>query len=249
LRRAAHPGVLAIAVAAVMANCLALAQDDGAPLLADRSPEWQLARGGRLYDNWFAAQLAEPPFTPHPMLPAGTGIEPATSWRCPTCHGWDYGGGRIAGADRVLDAPSLAGMRGADPAPVAATLKAGSHGYTDAILTGESLYLLARFVVEGQHDVATYADPDTGAANGDPLDGRPIYQGVCISCHDVDGLAYIEGEPGDLASLGWLARARPAQVLHKIRNGQPGTEMVQLRFLTDAQISDLLAYLQTLPEP
>ena len=227
----------------------AAAEGAGAPEIANRSQEWQLARGGRIYDNWFAAQLAEPPLRPHPMLPAGSDVEPASSWRCSTCHGWDYRGSEIIGTAGTIKPPSLEKMRGVDVEVIAQLLRAEPHGYSPSLLPEQELRLVAHFVSEGQHDITAFADAKYVDSTGDPLSGRPIYQGVCISCHDSDGRAYIEGEPGDEVSLGWLSRNRTTQVLHKIRNGQPGTDMVQLRFLSNAQISDLLAYLQTLPDP
>ena len=57
---------------------------------------------------------------------------------------------------------------------------------------------------------------------------------------------YLNGEKGDRSSLGWVARNRPEQALHKIMNGVPAAEMLSLRFLSDIQIADLLAYLQSL---
>jgi len=166
-----------------------------------------------------------------------------------TCHGWDYQGGEMGGKAEEFNAPLPAKRAGTDANAIARLLRAAPHSYDPSMLSEGALGLVARFVVEGQHDIAFHADRQTGKAKGDPLEGRPVYQGVCISCHDGDGRAYIECEPGDQSSLGWLARNRPKQVLHKIRNGQPGTDMVQLRFLNDTQITNLLAYLQTLPDP
>ena len=247
MRMSVQLAVLAAGLAALISFGIGNGSADsaGVPELSDRSSEWQLARGGRIYDNWFAARLIEAPYTLHPMLPARSEIEPSTSWRCSTCHGWDYLGGEIIGSD----VPSLEELRGGEANAIERLLRAKPHGYTAAILPDQELGLVARFVVEGQHRTADYFDPVSGEAVGRAFEGRPIYQGVCISCHDADGRAYIEGEPGDEVSLGWLSRNRTAQVLHKIRNGQPGTDMVQLRFLTDAQIADLLSYLQTLPDP
>lgn len=234
--------------AVLLCGATANAQDIRVPPDDDRSHEWALSHGGKLYDNWFATQLLEPPVDGHPSLPENAKIHPASSWRCVSCHGWDYRGDVVSGPAGQMRAPSLAAMRGVDQARIGRILRSSPHGFGASILPDDMLELVARFVSQGQHDLADYADPVTGAANGHPLDGRPIYQGVCISCHNVDGLAYIVGEPGDLPSLGWLARNRPAQVLHKIRNGQPGADMVQLRFLSNDQVSDLLAYLQTLPD-
>ena len=83
-------------------------------------------------------------------------------------------------------------------------------------------------------------------SQGDPLRGKDVYDGICNRCHQADGKAPIYGEPGDVSSLGWIARQHPAQAAHKIRNGVPSADMVSLRFLDIEQIGDLLAYLQTL---
>ena len=37
-----------------------------------------------------------------------------------------------------------------------------------------------------------------------------------------------------------------AEALHKIRNGVPSADMLSLRFLPQARVTDLLTYLQTL---
>jgi mono/diheme cytochrome c family protein len=59
-------------------------------------------------------------------------------------------------------------------------------------------------------------------------------------------MAFISAEKGDLPSLGWVSRHKPAQALHKIRNGQPGADMVAIRFMDDRAVADLMAYIQTL---
>jgi hypothetical protein len=43
-----------------------------------------------------------------------------------------------------------------------------------------------------------------------------------------------------------VSRHRPAQALHKIRNGQPGADMVAIRFMEDSAVADLMAYIQSL---
>ena len=109
----------------------------------------------------------------------------------------------------------------------------------------EALHALSLFICCGQHDMRSLIGPN-GEAKGDPLRGKDVYDGVCNRCHQADGKAPIYGEPGDVSSLGWIARQHPAQATHKIRNGVPSADMVSLRFLEIEQIGDLLAYLQTL---
>ena len=104
---------------------------------------------------------------------------------------------------------------------------------------------MALFLSAGQHDMTEVISPE-GAAKGNSLKGKDIYQGVCISCHGETGREPIYGEPGGQSSLGWLSRNRPEEVVHKIRNGVPNADMLSLRFLDLSKIGDLLADLQTL---
>ena len=53
-----------------------------------------IARGGRLYDNWFEEIREHAPSRTHPAYPAsgGQSADAKTNWRCKECHGWDYRG-------------------------------------------------------------------------------------------------------------------------------------------------------------
>ena len=79
--------------------------------------------------------------------------------------------------------------------------------------------------------------------------GKDIYEGTCTRCHQADGKAPLYGEAGNKASLGWIARNRTEQAVHKIRNGVPLADMLSLRFLDRESLAGLLAYLQTLDPP
>ncbi|MCW9078495.1 MAG: hypothetical protein OQK74_04895, partial [Gammaproteobacteria bacterium] len=52
------------------------------------------ARGGQLYDKWYAVVGAKKPTASHPLYPADKKYvnEPKSNWRCKECHGWDYRG-------------------------------------------------------------------------------------------------------------------------------------------------------------
>ena len=95
-----------------------------------------VVRGGRLYDNWYRELHLPPPREPHPLLAetvTGAGAGAAASWRCATCHGWDYrGAAGMSGIER---------FRGADPAAVIAILTAADHGYGDILRPDELLDL------------------------------------------------------------------------------------------------------------
>jgi hypothetical protein len=52
---------------------------------------------------------------------------------------------------------------------------------------------------------------------------------------------------GDPTYVGTKANNNPVEVLHKIRNGHPGANMLSLRSLPIETAADVLAYAQTLP--
>ena len=58
----------------------------------ERSEVWSIARGGQLYDKWWAVLGHEKPQDTHPAYPADGKRKGDTTWRCKECHGWDYRG-------------------------------------------------------------------------------------------------------------------------------------------------------------
>ena len=127
---------------------------------------------------------------------------------------------------------------------IAAALKSGRHRKITEVLEPKQVEALSVFISVGQHDIREALSD--GKATGSAERGKDIFEGACVSCHQKDGKAYIQGEPGDKPALGWVAINRPAQALHKIRNGVPTADMLSLRFLPQSRLIDLLTYLQTL---
>ena len=239
-----------ITLALGLALAPALAQAGGGDDKDIVGKKWLLSLGGKLYDNLWSALNITPPKGRNPQYPAGADIPAAGTWRCVACHGWDYRG-REGQLKKLRNSPRFVSLRpldGKTQADVARRIRA-KHPEFNRVLPPPMLNALAFFIARGQHDVTRVLDAK-GRARGDVLPGKDIFEGVCISCHQADGKAYIEGEPGDRPALGWVARYRPEQALHKIRNGVPGADMLSLRFLDMKQIADLLAYAQTLdPTP
>jgi thiosulfate dehydrogenase len=204
-------------------------------------PVFLLTLGGKLYDDVWLALGREPPPQRNPAVPADAAIDTRASWRCVSCHGWSYSGAEIGGASY----PGLSHLAGADVDFIRTRILDPAHPFPAADFPDLALDLLAFFVRDGLHDRTEFLDED-GRSIGNPEFGRDIFEGACISCHQLDGRRYLEGERGDRSSLGWVVRNRPEQALHKILNGVPGAEMLALRFLSVEQIADLIAYLQVL---
>ncbi len=221
--------------------------DDLAVPDTELGPVFMLSVGGKLYDDlWNVLGQSVPPGR-NSAFPAEVQINPRETWRCVTCHGWDYRGGEGEQARRLPGArfPGLRDLDGADPVAVGDRIRA-AHG---AFLTGEvpelAIDILGAFLSAGQANEADFFD-GSGRSLGNPESGRDIFEGACINCHQIDGRRFLHGEEGDRSSLGWVVRNRPEQALHKIMNGVPATEMLALRFMEYWQIADLLAYLQAL---
>jgi len=231
-------GILA-AVSAIALVALA-----GPPAVAAET-ESAIARGGRLYDKWFAENKAAKPADDHPAYPhKGGKYGKDASWRCKECHGWDYKGkdGAYAGGGHATGIKGIQGAVGKDPAAIVAILKDKDHGYTDAMLSAEDMNDLALFVAKGQIDVAKYVDAATKKPKGDDAKGEAYFNTLCAGCHGKDGKKVKDAPP-----LGSVAD-NAAEMLHKILNGQPGEAMPALRAL-DPQISaDIALHLQSLPK-
>jgi thiosulfate dehydrogenase len=109
---------------------------------------------------------------------------------------------------------------------------------------------LVNFLREGLLDVAVYIDPETKAAiGGDGANGGALYDGTCAACHGVDGKTINFGDAAEPEYVGTLAADNPWEFIHKVRVGQPGTQMPSA-IVTGWDIDeviDVLTYAQTLP--
>jgi len=205
--------------------------------------ESSIARGGRLYDKFFAENNSEKPDADHPAYPhKGGKYGQSSSWRCKECHGWDYKGkdGAYASGKHATGIGGIRGAAGKETAEIIAILKDSTHGYTDRQLSTRDLNDLALFVSQGQVDMDMYI---TGKqAKGDPAKGEVYFNTICAGCHGKDGKKIKDTPP-----LGSVA-GNPYEMLHKVMNGQPAEGMPALRAL-DPQIAvDIVSYLPQLPK-
>lgn len=200
-----------------------------------------IARGGRLYDKFWAENQTAKPAADHPSYIKDGKYGKENSWRCKECHGWDYKGkdGAYAKGSHATGIKGIQGAAGKDPAAIAAQLRDKVHGYTEAQLSARDVADLALFVSKGQGNLAKYLDANK--AKGDGARGANVYGTLCAGCHGEDGKKVKDGPPlGSVADNG-------AEMMHKLLNGQPGEAMPALRAL-DAQIAaDIAVHLTKLP--
>jgi thiosulfate dehydrogenase len=241
--------------AAILVGGVALALAVGAATLAAlpraavademvSSDAGRIARGGRLYDKWYAVIKAEKPADTHPAWPASnTKKKGDTTWRCKSCHGWDYMGkdGAYATGSYQTGIPGIRSFAGADPAKIVAVLQNPQHALAGKMSAGD-FEDLALFVSKGQVDMDQYIDRAAKAPKGDKAAGQAYYETVCANCHGAEGTKVKDMDP-----LGRLI-GNPWEIMHKVLHGQPDEQMPAL-YAFDHQVAvDIMAYLTTLPK-
>lgn len=215
----------------------------------DISDTWAIARGGQLYDAWFAVTEQDPPEQTHPAYPAASKKSGATTWRCKECHGWDYMGkdGAYGSGSHFTGIKGVRGVAGMPPEEIHQIIMNETHGFTEATMSHSAMEKLALFLSRGQIDVDRYIDRASKVVRGNPTRGAAFFQTICAVCHGFDGKAMNFGDEQEPEYIGTIAHENPWEALHKIRFGQPGVGMVALAVLDIEDQVDILAFTQTLP--
>ncbi len=197
-----------------------------------------VSRGGRLFDSWYMEVRDRPPSTIHPKYNTTheTMHTAENSWRCVSCHEWDYSGRDDQGTGE------LSIEAGNNPAALQNILTDENHQYGNR-LSKQDYVDLAAFITSGIIDMGPYIDAESNHVLGDKERESRLYATICANCHGADGQKITS-----VAPLGTFARNHPGQVFHKILNGHPAEKMPPLRFLSTERLGDLLAFTQTLPE-
>lgn len=234
---------------------------------AQTLPPDDVTLGGLLYDNWMAALGIEPPSGSHPIWgrQSNNTHSGTDTWRCVSCHGWDYQGkdGAYRSGSFYTGFPGL--MPDGKPLDETAILAAlqgtqdPEHNFSQ-YLTEPQLKALAVFLSTAAIDDTKYIDPIQRKVikGGDIAHGQALYDQACSTCHGKEGLSNltVEGEErtlnfnGMAASLGTIAVQDPWRFLHKTRFGTPGSPMVigyELGW-TAQDGRDVLLYVQSLPD-
>jgi mono/diheme cytochrome c family protein len=217
------------------------------------------ARGGALYDKWWAVNGAEEPSENHPRWTwQDTNTRSgSTTWRCKECHGWDYKGADGAYGESSSHFTGFTGIFETTLTNQEIFDKVKTdHGFGDAGLSDTDVWDLTKFVLEGQIDTDEIITA-TGNFSGDSGTGQARYENglgtgtACSACHGSDGLQAPPGE--DPAThedfVGLVANENPWEFQHKIRFGQPGDTMpaTAVDGGTLQDVADLGAYAQSLP--
>ncbi len=202
-------------------------------------------RGGKLYDNWQEELAVDVPADLNPQWAAASAgdISIEKSYRCRTCHGWDYNGAN--------GFPGIMADAGRDPHEILAILKGSTdpaHDYS-AFMDDQALADLSLFVSEGVMDTSAVI-VDGIPVNGNADNGKTLFDDNCVECHGPQALA-INFHPDNAPEYpATIANEDPLELLAKLRYGQPGMDEMPVGLdlgWTNQDFADVTAYLQTLP--
>jgi len=189
-------------------------------------------QGGMLYDNWFAALGEAPPPGDMPLWSQQTTNTHSgeDTWRCVSCHGWDYQGrdGAYRYGSNYTGFPGVYSARGKSPDEIIAILKGGNNPEHDfsPYLEDEEMGRLAEFITTSLIDDNEYINPQTlEVIGGDIGHGEEMYTQTCSECHGEDGQTINFRFEGRDSWIGTIATLDPWRFLHKTRFGTPGTHM------------------------
>jgi len=222
-------GILIIVVLA-----LALAAIPGSTALSQAQATPNIPHGAALYDNWMAVTGQQAPAGSQAIWSRQNTntISGPDTWRCVTCHGWDYQGkaGAYRAGTNYTGFPGVfAETQNMSPEEITAAISGKSDPAHDfsKYLDAASMTDLADFIKTALINDNQYIDPLTyDVIGGSSANGSKLYESACASCHGEDGAKIAMKFDGYQAGLGTLAAVDPWRLLHKTRFGTPGTPMV-----------------------
>lgn len=228
-----------------VANVLAYAQT--------LSAEPAVSGGGQLYDQWWAVLDLDEPQTDQPLWATQSTNERtgADTWRCKECHGWDYKGadGAYGSGSHFTDFTGILDSASMSSEELQGWLNGSTNPDHDFSQMEEFAFdALINFLQGEMADISPYVNADS-TVNGDPANGRDLFEGTCASCHGLDGKEMNFGDAEEPEYLGTIANDNPWEFFHKASFGQPGEPMPSAIGLgwSMQDIADLLAFAQTLP--
>ena len=210
--------------------------------------------GGLLYDKWWSVLGLDEPTEDNPMWGRQTTNERSgkDTWRCKECHGWDYKGvdGAYGSGSHMTGFPGVFGAQSKSVDDLIAQMSGQVDPDHDFSVMGEDgIAALAAFIVGGLDDYSPLIDGDKMAIGGDAAAGEGLYSATCAVCHGDDGTTLNFGDDDNPEYVGAIATGNPWEFFHKVRIGQPGSEMPSAvrNGWTLEDVLNLLSFAQTLP--
>ena len=216
--------------------------------------EGDVVTGGLLYDKWWSVLELDEPAGDNPVWARQTTNERsgADTWRCKECHGWDYKGseGAYGSGSHFTGFTGVFNAQSKSVEDLVAQLSGQTNPDHDFSVMGEeAMAALVAFITEGLDDYTPLIDADKNAVGGDSADGETQYASTCAACHGTDGTTLNFGSDDEPEYVGTIAVDNPWEFFHKIRAGQPGTQMPSAiaNGWSLEDVLNLLSFAQTLP--
>ena len=229
-------------------------------------------RGGLLYDKFWVVIAADEgdehghegddhgptgdaPEGDHPLWASQTtNTRSGTdTWRCKECHGWDYKGvnGAYGSGSHMTGFPGVFASQDKPVSEILGALKGSTspdHDFS-SMMAEQDLIDLALFISGSLVDTNALVNADK-SSTGDAAQGETLYGEVCTLCHGPEGVAINFHGLDEPEYVTTIAFDNPWEFIHKVRFGQPGWPMPSaiVNEWTDADVANVLAYIQTLPE-
>ena len=213
-----------------------------------------LIMGGLLYDKWWSVLGLDEPIDDNPVWARQTTNERSgkDSWRCKECHGWDYKGvdGAYGSGSHMTGFPGVFNAQSKSIDDLVAQISGQLDPDHDfSVMGDDAIAALADFIVGGLADYTPMIDADKLAIGGDSAAGEGLFGASCAVCHGADGTTLNFGSDDDPEYVGTIAVDNPWEFFHKIRVGQPGTDMpsaVENGWSLE-DVLNVLSFAQTLP--
>lgn len=216
-------------------------------------------RGGLLYEAWDKLADKSVPEGDHPLWKERKGNEASgtVTWRCVTCHGWDYKGVDGAAAEGTIWYTGFSGVfqvkvLNYSEEEIVSWLDGGNNPNHNFMpyLGEQGVYDLAAFLSQDLIDMEVFINYELKESIGRGADGEILYKDACKACHGNDGAKINFGTFESPVFMGNIGLTNPWRIAHLMRFGHINVDtptMEELRW-TILDVADLLDYLRLLPK-
>jgi len=211
-----------------------------------------IKRGAYLYEAWDLRVRANLLGNTNPMwteIGRKSEVGPVT-WRCVSCHGWDYLGSE-AETEGGIAVPGLIGARSMDQEELTKWLDGTmnpKHDFSEYLPNAAKRDLL-EFLQHGVMNFSSYIRSGVFKIGNISSNGETLYKESCRDCHGSDGSRINFGTADNPIFLGNIAE-EPWRVVHLIRFGHfhiGNTSSEELGW-SFQDIIDVVIYTRALPK-
>jgi mono/diheme cytochrome c family protein len=188
----------------------------------------------------------------NPLWPSSltSKISSVKSWRCSTCHGWNYQG-MVTYGDEIVNFPGLENVSELTDAEILGWLdgtKNSDHDFSKYLTIESGSQLLSFFRDERFLKWAATNEVEA-IESGNVSDGEEIYKQYCFECHGPQGAKVNFGSISKPRFLGDIMSTNGARIIHHLEFGSVSHEELFDREINlgDEDLLDLAKYLGQMP--